>query len=782
MVWDMLNMYPLLRKRSHLRMAVRSILLSSVLCLGMAPHPSRATNPDPVELDIPISVGGFGLQFFQEAAEAYSQQTSNMAVNLYGDPRVGDKVRIRIIEGKYPSASNAWGVPWYNLIQSGKVLDLAPYLDGPNWEGDASWRSSFLPGSLDRWSEGHSTWAVPFAYSVYAIFYNKALFREHGWPIPTTWDDLFTLCETIESEGLAPFAFPGVYMSYADWMLKAAYYNLAGPDEYQRYQRIEPGTRSSDAFKRAAGVVQHIAQNHFQPGWQGMSHTSAQLQFFEGHAAMMANGTWLVGEMEGKIPDDFDLGTFNFPVFPDGKGSPQAIQVGSGYYFLFADNPHLKETVDFFRFLTSREQAARFSALRDTPTAVRGVANTSFSPFMQDVADMIQQSTAAYGSPPGSSAAFPGMAQAFNDARFNLLNGSCTPEAFGDALEAAATRSREAAATSNAVVYRHVWKGTGLLLLMAFIVLYTALTQWRKRRQPRTGSEPTATLSPGNLLLFLGPALVMYLVFTIKPCLESFAWAFTEWDGISDRKSVGLLHFKRLLFDSDVFWKALGNNLFIMFVPTAFVVPLALCFSFLISRGIWGSNLFRICFFFPNILGGIAVTLLWMNAYDPQGGLVNGALTRLGFASFENFAWLSQDYLYWSLIPMAIWGACGFNMILYLAGMESVDNDLYEASSMDGATTWQQFVHITIPMIWEILIISTVFMVIGGLKAFEVIWLLTSQQPTSNTHVIGTWMVTTMFQDFKVGQATAIAVVLFILVFFGTLATMRVMKREAVQI
>jgi len=101
---------------------------------------------------------------------------------------------------------------------------------------------------------------------------------------------------------------------------------------------------------------------------------------------------------------------------------------------------------------------------------------------------------------------------------------------------------------------------------------------------------------------------------------------------------------------------------------------------------------------------------------------------------------------------------------------------------MDGATTWQQFVHITIPMIWEILIISTVFMVIGGLKAFEVIWLLTSQQPTSNTHVIGTWMVTTMFQDFKVGQATAIAVVLFILVFFGTLATMRVMKREAVQI
>ena len=219
-----------------------------------------------------------------------------------------------------------------------------------------------------------------------------------------------------------------------------------------------------------------------------------------------------------------------------------------------------------------------------------------------------------------------------------------------------------------------------------------------------------------------------------------------------------------------------------MFVPPLFVIPIALFISFLISRRIWGSNMFRICFFFPNIMGAIAITLLWMNAYDPQGGLINGALVGLGFTQFENYPWLSQEHLYWSLIPMAIWGACGFNMILYLAAMENVDTALYDAASIDGASTWQQFFFITIPQIWEALTISAVFMVIGGLKTFENIWLLTSQQPTSNTHVIATYMVTTMFKEFKVGQATAIAVLLFVLVFFGAIVTIRLMKRETVEV
>jgi len=125
--------------------------------------------------------------------------------------------------------------------------------------------------------------------------------------------------------------------------------------------------------------------------------------------------------------------------------------------------------------------------------------------------------------------------------------------------------------------------------------------------------------------------------------------------------------------------------------------------------------------------------------------------------------------------------ACGFNLILYLAAMEGIDPQLYEAAEMDGAPAWRQFFAITLPMIWEVLVISAVFIVIGGLNAFELVWLLTSQEPGTSSHTLSTLMVTTMFQDFQVGRATAIAVVMFVFALIGSLAVMRGLKREAVE-
>jgi raffinose/stachyose/melibiose transport system permease protein len=130
---------------------------------------------------------------------------------------------------------------------------------------------------------------------------------------------------------------------------------------------------------------------------------------------------------------------------------------------------------------------------------------------------------------------------------------------------------------------------------------------------------------------------------------------------------------------------------------------------------------------------------------------------------------------------MSVWGACGFNMLLYLAAMESIPQTLYEAAELDGASHWRQFWTITMPLIWDVLSISIVFMIIGGMKAFEGIWLLTNQHPTTETHVIGTRMVQAMFNEFNVGEATAIAVLLFLMVFFGTAATLRLMRRETVE-
>src|SRR5439155_2153299 len=305
-----------------------------------------------------------------------------------------------------------------------------------------------------------------------------------------------------------------------------------------------------------------------------------------------------------------------------------------------------------------------------------------------------------------------------------------------------------------------------------------------RKQSRRPAAAGLVRMSLPNVLLFVAPAVITYSTFVILPSLRSFSWSVHEWNGLTDMHRmplVGLLNFKRLLLESDNFWKALKNNLWLMFVVPLFVVPLALFLAATISRGIWGAKLFRIVFFFPNLLGGVAATLLWLHLYNPQGGLVNTALARIGLKQFEAFTWLEPRHLYWALIPISIWGTVGFNMVLYLAAMESVDESYYEAATIDGASPWRQFWTITLPLIWDVLAISIVFLVIGGMKAFDVIWLLSNQRPQGDAHVIATRMVQTMFTEFRVGEAAAIAVLLFLMVFIGSAATLRGMRRETVE-
>jgi ABC-type sugar transport system permease subunit len=125
--------------------------------------------------------------------------------------------------------------------------------------------------------------------------------------------------------------------------------------------------------------------------------------------------------------------------------------------------------------------------------------------------------------------------------------------------------------------------------------------------------------------------------------------------------------------------------------------------------------------------------------------------------------------------------ACGFNLVLYLAAMEGIDPQLYEAAEIDGAPAWRQFFTLTLPLIWEVIVLSAVFLVIGGLNAFEMVWLLTSQEPTPQNHTLGTFLVTSMFKDFEIGRATALAALLFVLVFSLSAAVLHLLQREPVE-
>jgi raffinose/stachyose/melibiose transport system permease protein len=794
---------------------VRKVVFFSTAILSLlAPFASAK-----VTIDVPLFEGGAGKEFFLRCAREYEKLRPDVKVDLYLDPRIDDKVRVRVLEGSFPEVTNPGTINYWPLIRNGDVAQLDKYLDGPNWEGDARWRDTFLPGSLDNYSENGKHYGLPFGYYAFVIWYNKKMFHEHGWETPRTWDELFALCEKVKAVGIAPMAFQGRYPYYAKQLYEAAYYHLAGPAQWQARQLLAPGAISNEAGIEAIRLTSRLAHNYFQQGALGMSHTEAQQAFFLGQTAMIPCGAWLKSEMKATIPDGFEMGCFNLPIAANSKADPSAVQVYSEPFFIFSRAKNFETGIDFMRFMTSRKMAGLFAKMQDIPTAIRGANEGNLSADMNDLVKIVGQAKASYGTTSGEG--YPLMVQQYNDMMSAIISKDIPPAELAQKYETIGQAIRQRELYPDRVDVRHRGKPAVLLGILALGAIYwiwrTARDIRRRSTRPRMQAG-RVRMGYGNVLLFVAPAFLLYSLFVIIPCLRSFSWSVHTWNGLTPMAQMpfkGLLNFRRLLQESDAFWIALKNNLFLMFVIPLFVIPLALFLAASISRGVRGATLFRVVFFFPNLVGGVAATLLWLHLYNPNGGLVNTALSpilkpiapsfmRIGqwlmghhgcwhvgvaftavgnfMANISHFTWLESSSLYWALIPISIWGAVGFNMVLYLAAMESIPESYYEAATLDGATKWRQFWTITLPLIWDIMAISIVFLVIGGMKAFEVIWLLGNQRPLTNDHVIATRMVQTMFNEFNVGEATALAVLLFLMVFVGSAATLRGMRRETVEL
>ena len=745
-------------------------------------------------LDIPVFEGGYGTAFYRDAARRFEELRPGVRVHVYGDPRIQDQLRIRMIDGDLPDAAWVPYVLWPALIREGKVADLGKYLAGPNWEGDARWGDTFQAGSLDSWRVGAGVYGLPFGYSCWSIFYNRGLFREHGWREPRTWDEFFSLCERMRARGIAPLSLPGTRWLYPDAFFRAAYHGLAGPRGWAALNASEPGAWGDPRVVEAARILRKVTAEDVQPGWEGETAQGAELLFLQGGAAMTVSGSWFFNEMAGKIPEGFEVGTMNFPVFPGGASDPTAIQTGSDCFFVFRTGDPVRErlTVDFLRYLTSRASAEAFVRMTDAPVAVRGVPASAYSVRMRETAALIAAARDAYNMPQEMMQP-PVLRQALVDETRRLMAGGIEPAEYARRLEAAAAQDRARLADPWHVDYRHTAAAAALLAALAAAASWLVAGRLRAPRGDGAGGRASAAEGFGRLrgpmaAGFVGPALLLYAAVMLAPALAAFLLAFTRWDGIGARAWAGLYNFKSLLFESDVLWTALGNNLFLMVVPALLTVPIALGLALLIHRGVWGAGAFRVVILFPNLLGGIAAILIWLNAYQPHGGLVNAALAGLGSAlhwdwlrSFADYPWLSERHLYAALVPVYVWVGCGFNLILYLAAMEGIDPQLYEAAEIDGAPAWKQFATITLPLIREVLAISAVFLVIGGLNAFEMVWLLTSQDPSASVQTLGTLLVTTMFKNMDIGRAAALAVILFSLVVAASAAVLRWLKGEPVE-
>ena len=275
--------------------------------------------------------------------------------------------------------------------------------------------------------------------------------------------------------------------------------------------------------------------------------------------------------------------------------------------------------------------------------------------------------------------------------------------------------------------------------------------------------------------LFAAPWLVGFTVFIAYPIAASLYYSFCAYDAIRPPHWVGLQNYQRMFFEDDLFWKSLWNTLYMVVFGLPVGLAVSLGIALLLNQKLKGIALYRTLFYIPSIVPVVATSILWLWLLNPEMGLVNVVLGRLG-ASHPP-AWLTDPA--WAkpaLILTGLWGAAG-GMVIYLAALQDVPEALYEAAAIDGANRLQQFRHVTLPMLSPVILFNLIMGLIGMFQYFTQAYVMTNGGPQDATTFYALHLFNRAFLDFQMGYASAMAWVLFVVTLLCALVIFRTSAR-----
>lgn len=275
---------------------------------------------------------------------------------------------------------------------------------------------------------------------------------------------------------------------------------------------------------------------------------------------------------------------------------------------------------------------------------------------------------------------------------------------------------------------------------------------------------------------FVIPNFIGYFIFIFLPVCFSFILSVMKWDGsAAPMEFVGLKNFANLFHDT-TFIISLKNTVWY----AAFTVPLtlvaALAIAILLNSKIKGIVVYRAAFFFPYVASLVAVGAVWNMLFQPEFGPINEMLRAIGIANPPKWC-ASTDWAMWVIIIVSVWKYMGYYMVVYLAALQGISQDLYEAASIDGATGWKKIWYITIPMLRPTTFFVVIMLTIQCFKVFDLIYVMTQGGPGRSTNVLVNHIYNAAFVDFKFGYASASAMVLFAIVLVITLIQLRGEKK-----
>jgi multiple sugar transport system permease protein len=282
--------------------------------------------------------------------------------------------------------------------------------------------------------------------------------------------------------------------------------------------------------------------------------------------------------------------------------------------------------------------------------------------------------------------------------------------------------------------------------------------------------------------LFSAPALILLIVFLVIPFLMAIGLSFTNQRLIPNpnlpTELIGLRNFTRLLTDQ-AFLRGLLNNFYFVLVVVPIQTSLALGLAILINQKLRAMNLFRTVYFAPVVTAMTVVAIVWTFLYNPGEGLINAFLSAISFGAIEPVNWLQNTKtVFPAIMLLSVWQGTGFQMVIYLAGLQDIPSDLYEAADVDGASRWQQFRHITLPQLRNTSIFVILSTTILAFKLFDQVQVMTSGGPQNASMTVMVHVVQQGWGQLKVGYASAISVVFFLIVLGVSLIQRRILPEE----
>ena len=293
---------------------------------------------------------------------------------VYAGREVMTKARPRLIMGKPPDIITQGGDMMRPVMLDGLMHPLDEALAGPAWDSQVPWRETFLPGLLDFYTYRGHTYMVPIEIFVSVFFYDRRMFEKYGLEEPRTWEEFLHVCEVLKQSGIEPIAADGTIIGYNTTWFSTLVSRVTSGEHFRAAALDEPDTSwEEEPYLRAAGMVKELVRKGYvMEGYQGSTWPAAQVRWANGDCGLLYNGSWIPKEMGNKLPPEFELDFFRFPVTEDGVGEDMSQVCGAECYAVPRDARHKELAIEFIRYVTSKEEMNRFVKLQ-MPPAVKGV-------------------------------------------------------------------------------------------------------------------------------------------------------------------------------------------------------------------------------------------------------------------------------------------------------------------------------------------------------------------------------------------------------------------------